>query len=54
MKTQKELQMEIENLLREMAQCVIAQSDLDIRLTRLDKRRAFLEKELEAFNATKK
>jgi hypothetical protein len=52
MRNKKELQFEIEMIIREMSQCVIAQSDLDNRLSRLDKRRAFLEKELETLNAS--
>jgi len=48
MRPREEIQSEIENVLREMAQCVIAQSDLDNRLSRLDRQRAVLEKELES------
>ena len=53
MRNKQELEFEIEMTQREMSQCVIAQSDLDLRLARLDKRRAVLEKELETLNVTK-
>lgn len=47
MRTIREIEHEIDMVQREMSQCILAQSDLDIRLSRLDKRRAQLEKELE-------
>ena len=45
MRTLREINFEIENVQREMAQLVITQSDLDNRLGRLDRRLSALEKE---------
>lgn len=45
MRRLNEVEFDIETVTREMSRCVIAQSDMDSQLARLDRRRAFLEKE---------
>ncbi len=49
MRTLEDIQFDIDGVQRKMALILIQQSDLDNQLKSLDRRRAYLEKEFNAF-----